>query len=66
MAFIAGAIVGGLIWAIFIYLFLKRRYETEIAKSYSRGYECGSEHEKRAIFEYIELLENKSNKGSEA
>lgn len=56
MEFIAGAIIGGLIAATLIYIFLKGRYEKEIVESYNRGYAIGSEREKSAILNYIELL----------
>lgn len=60
MEFIAGCIVGGLIWSIMIYLYLKGHYEKEIAESYSRGYKVASEFEKRALLNYIEFLERES------
>jgi hypothetical protein len=60
MEFIAGCIVGGLIWSIMIYLYLKGYYEKEIAESYSRGYKVASEFEKRALLNYIESLERES------
>ena len=60
MEFIAGCLVGGLIWSIILYLYLKGRYEKENAESYRRGYKVASEFEKRALLDYIKFLERES------
>ena len=65
MAFIAGCVVGGLIWSIMIYLYLKGRYEKEVSEAYNRGYKNGSDRERRAILDYIDKLNSKSVEGSE-
>lgn len=56
VSFIAGSVLGGLITAIAIYLYLKGIYETKIAESYNKGYQKGRDVEQRAIFDYIESL----------
>lgn len=66
MEFIAGGILGGLIMAIMLYIQLKGHYEKEIVESYHKGWEAGSEIERRSLLEYIERLENRSNKDGEA
>lgn len=65
MEFIAGGILGGLIMAIMLYIQLKRHYEKEIVESYNKGWKAGSEIERRSLLEYIERLENRSNKDGE-
>lgn len=68
MAFMAGGIIGGLIFAIGIYHHLKGRYEKEVSESYTRGYKDGREVEQRSILDYIEQLRDTGGivfKGSE-
>ena len=61
MMFIAGAVISGLITAMVTYAYLKGRYETKIAESYNKGYQKGRDVEQRAIFDYIERLNNDPN-----
>ena len=56
ITFMAGAIVGGSIFAVCFYLKLKGRYEKEVSESYTRGYKNGREIEQRSILDYIEQL----------
>lgn len=61
LTFMVGAIVGGLIFAICVYYQMKGRYEKEKSESYNKGYKAGSETEKRAILDYIDLLASDPN-----
>lgn len=60
MEFIAGAIIGGLLWVVMVYIYLKGRYEKEIIESYNRGYQAASELEKDAFLSLVEELANSS------
>lgn len=61
LMFMAGAIISGLICSTVVYYRLKERYEKEKSESYSKGYKAGTETEKRAILDYIELLASDPN-----
>lgn len=61
MYFIAGGVIGGLISAMVVYAYLKGKYEAQKVESYRRGYDAGSETEKRAILDYIDLLATDPN-----
>lgn len=61
IAFIAGGVIGGLICAIVTYAYLKGKYEDKVKESYNKGYQRGRDVEQRAIFEYIEQLNNDPN-----
>lgn len=61
MAFIAGTIIGGLITTIIVIVYLKGQYKIKIAESYNKGYKDGQAIEKRAIFDYIDRLNNDAN-----
>ena len=61
MMFIAGGVIGGLIAAMVTYAYLKGRYEEKVKESYNKGYQRGRDIEQRAIFEYIEQLNNDPN-----
>lgn len=61
MMFIAGGVIGGLIAAMVTYAYLKGTYEEKVKESYNKGYQRGRDVEQRAIFEYIERLNNDPN-----
>ena len=61
MMFIAGGVIGGLIAAMVTYAYLKGTYEEKVKESYNKGYQRGRDVEQRAIFDYIERLNNDPN-----
>lgn len=68
IAFMAGCVIGGLIWSIIIYFDLKAKYEVKVSEAYTKGYNNGREIEQRSILDYIEQLRNTGGivfKGSE-
>ena len=61
MEFIAGVVIGGLICAMVVYAYQKGKSEKETSESYTRGYKDGRKIEQRAILDYINLLNSKSD-----
>jgi len=61
VAFVAGAVISGLICSTMVCYRLKGRYEKEKTESYNKGYKIGTETEKRAILDYIDLLASDPN-----
>ena len=61
MMFFAGAVISGMMTAMVTYAYLKGKYEGKVTESYNKGYAAGREIEKRAIFDYIERLNNDPN-----
>lgn len=61
IAFIIGSVLGGIIAAMLVYAYMKGKYDKAVTESYTKGYAAGSETEKRAIFDYIELLNRDAN-----
>ena len=60
-AFIAGAVLGGLITALVVYAKLKGMYEKEKMESYNKGFSAGREIEQRSILDYIDRLNRDAN-----